>query len=160
MIVTFVLNCPAVSRHGDFCYVVDNPKDWGASFAVPVAVLSYAGASLVPFKTYPSRVRDSSRGGGGGGGGGEAADDPSETGPLHVIQDSVCPDWESPFRWHWRTDTCVRSLARSRTARFLLSSLWFNGGRWARMVVLLHFLSRLVFLSINRPLLVGPFVRR
>ncbi len=164
MIVTFVLNCPAVSRHGDFCYVVANPIGWVASFVVPVAVLSYAGAALVPLKTYPSRVRDSSRGGGGGGGG-KAADDPNDTGPLHVIQDSVCPEWESPFRWHWQTDMYVRSLGRSRTARLLLLLLLLlfpcvfvgcSGGRWARRIVLLHFHSRLAFFRSNNDWLDDP----
>ena len=41
MIVAFLLRGPHLKTQPGFCHVVDNPKDWVASFSVPVLVVGF-----------------------------------------------------------------------------------------------------------------------
>lgn len=95
MIVTFILKVPQVSTQGNFCYIVNNPKDFKLSFNLPVIVLNYKD-QLPPIKflgveflkaeekIIKKEVNDKSK---------------SLTFPVNNQA------WTLIFRWFWLTDS-------------------------------------------------------
>ncbi|UJR19381.1 hypothetical protein I4U23_022511 [Adineta vaga] len=77
MFITFILRCPQVITHGNFCYVVDNPVDWTYAFNLPVLVVTYGTNTASRLSPFPSDI------------------------PQYVDNES---SWNAPFRWYWRQD--------------------------------------------------------
>eukprot|EP00029_Vermamoeba_vermiformis_P009953 TRINITY_DN512_c0_g2_i1.p1 TRINITY_DN512_c0_g2~~TRINITY_DN512_c0_g2_i1.p1 ORF type:complete len:2506 (-),score=-35.58 TRINITY_DN512_c0_g2_i1:398-7915(-) len=104
MLVAHLLRVSQTSTHGNFCYVVNNPKDWHLAYNLPVLVVTFGN----PLATYPSFILS----------------DPSPV-PLFLQdgeQDGVDYSldaisgfrgdrlikgprhYNTPFRWHWQKD--------------------------------------------------------
>ena len=101
MIVAQLVQGPHTTKHGNFCYVVNNPTDWKMSFCLPVLVVTY-GTALCPvtFTTnYPPQKLPLHLFG---------SDDPPEVDDIeHPVNDQqlkISNNWISPYRWHWQTD--------------------------------------------------------
>ena len=98
MLVAQIIRCPEVSTHGNFCYVVNNPKSKEYYFNLPVLVVSWSN-KLPPsldtavnvnckyftdYKTY----RDPSRG----------------QNQSHNMEEIINSEWDAPFRWEWNNN--------------------------------------------------------
>lgn len=99
MIVAYLLRGSHFSQHGNFCYVVNNPKTWNLSFCVPVAVVTFGEGTPPIFQTPPppataagKHLQD------------EEAVLTSASTPL--VQNQAPPSGlaEAQFRWHWQQD--------------------------------------------------------
>lgn len=86
MIVAQLLNVSETTTHGNFCYVVNNPRDQQqVSFCLPVLVVTY-DKTLHPL--FHIKINE---------------DCPFINQELVVAQ----PDWIAPYRWLWQRDDGV-----------------------------------------------------
>jgi len=90
MIVTFLLNGAFNTKHGTFCYVVDNPLDKSKAFCMPVAVVCF-GSTSPSFITPPSAVAAA------------AAEDEIQLGVAEADDQTLEP-MQCLFRWQWEQD--------------------------------------------------------
>ena len=87
MIVAYILNGSFYSKHGNFCYVVNNPADWQSSYCLPVGVITYMPeTSHQKFSPPVSLVLAAAA---------AAAAQADQVEPV---------PWNAPFRWQWRDD--------------------------------------------------------
>lgn len=95
----------------DFCYVVNNPRDWATSFCLPVLVASYnADASTPPsfISPPPAPSADEEESGDEGEDTWSTAQSTAPHAPQSVKDEGEDEDeeepWVAPFRWHWQQD--------------------------------------------------------
>jgi len=98
MFVAYVLKNPAPTTE-EVHYVVNNPLDWGLSFCVPIAVVSYGKTTSSPtFKPHPAHAAHF-----------PVSSDGKQPCSSFFQDAESTPDlavncWRAPFRWHWTKD--------------------------------------------------------
>lgn len=86
MIVTFILKVPQVFKQDNFCYVVNNPKDFSLSYNLPVMVLNYK-QELPPVKFLGVKIVQ------------------RQNFEHKMTNEINNKSWDMVFRWFWQTDS-------------------------------------------------------
>eukprot|EP01125_Pyxidicula_operculata_P019769 TRINITY_DN7195_c0_g1_i1.p1 TRINITY_DN7195_c0_g1~~TRINITY_DN7195_c0_g1_i1.p1 ORF type:complete len:1883 (+),score=326.43 TRINITY_DN7195_c0_g1_i1:226-5649(+) len=89
MIVALILKVPETSTHGNFCYVVNNPKQWTTAYCLPVLVVNF-GTDAGEIKFIDTEPRDLMK---------FMKDD-----NIFVEQKNFEHEYV-PFRWLWKDDS-------------------------------------------------------
>lgn len=87
MIVTFIIKVPEVSKQSNFCYVVNNPKDFSLAYNLPVMVLNY-NQQLPPVKFFGVNILK------------------KQDLEHKMTKEINNKSWDLVFRWFWQTDSC------------------------------------------------------
>ncbi|DBA00647.1 TPA: LOW QUALITY PROTEIN: hypothetical protein N0F65_003576 [Lagenidium giganteum] len=99
MLVAQLLHGAFFSKHGNICYVINNPTDWSKCYNLPVLVISFQSETTPPQfrRTKPSRLPQVL-----------GLLVPTQTSPMkNHDANGPMPEtvaWQSPYRWHWRKD--------------------------------------------------------
>jgi len=86
MILSFLLDVTETSKHSNFCYVVNNPKDWTHSYCLPLLIVNYG-----PKKGTTVSLR-------------KETEVPYCLDNIIENSNSSLQQWSAAFRWYWQQD--------------------------------------------------------
>jgi len=107
MLVALLLRVEELTTRENFCYVVNNPKDWSVAYCVPFLVISFGtdtgttpfiSSAPVPLPFNMASLNDD-----------DDDDDDDEDGSVKIEGQKATSlmryTYSMPFRWHWMADS-------------------------------------------------------